>query len=190
MKNNTTVTTGIVRLSYEHLWEPASVNGSEEKFSASFIIPKSDKKTVKMIEEAIDAATKVGINSKWGGKLPKNLKTPLRDGDEERDDEAYKDAYFINANCTTKYPPFIIDRNKRPIPPMQQSEVYSGCYGLAVVNFYPFDSNGNRGVACGLSGFVKLTDGEPLATRISADEALDGIDLDALCDDGLDSDFD
>ena len=32
----------------------------------------------------------------FGGKIPANLKLPLRDGDIERpDDEAYADSYFI-----------------------------------------------------------------------------------------------
>ena len=101
MANNlkTKVITGIVRLSYEHVWEPASINGGEPKYSASLIIPKSDKKTVKAIEEAVEAAITEGIG-KFGGKKPNKaaLKLPLRDGDTEREDEAYKDAFFINAN--------------------------------------------------------------------------------------------
>ena len=36
-KNKTKVVTGTVRLSYEHVWEPASINGGEEKYSASLI---------------------------------------------------------------------------------------------------------------------------------------------------------
>ena len=100
----TTVSTGIVRLSYEHLWEPAAIEeGQEKKYSASFIIPKSDKKTLAKIKKAIELAKENGKTSKWGGVIPKNLKTPLRDGDEERpDDPAYKDAYFINANCSSR----------------------------------------------------------------------------------------
>ena len=92
MANNlkTKVITGIVRLSYEHVWEPASINGGEPKYSASLIIPKSDKKTVKAIEEAVEAAITEGIG-KFGGKKPNKaaLKLPLRDGDTEREDEAF-----------------------------------------------------------------------------------------------------
>ena len=187
MSNNTTVRTGLVRLSYEHLWEPVAVNdGDDKKYSASFIIPKSDKKTNKMIEDAIEAALETGVSSKWGVKRPKNLKLPLRDGDEERDDAAYENSMFVNANCTTKYRPFIVDREKRPIT--DEDAVYSGCYGLAVINFYAFDSNGNRGVACGLSGFMKVRDGEPMSTRISADEAFADVDTSEF--DDLDDDFD
>ena len=182
-KRSTIVTTGKVRLSYEHLIAPAAINdGDDPKYSASFIISKKDTKTIQLIEKAVQDAIKQGITSKWGGKKPGKLKLPLRDGDDERpDDEAYKDAYFINANCTTKYPPFIVDANKRPIT--NETEIYSGCYGLGVVSFYPFDVNGNRGVACGLLGFVKTNNGEPLASRISVDDALEGVDLSAYADD-------
>ena len=90
------VVTGVVRLSYAHVWEPASINGGDEKYSVSLIIPKSDKKTVKAIQDAVEQAKQDG-KAKFGGKIPANLKLPLRDGDIERpDDEAYSDSYFIN----------------------------------------------------------------------------------------------
>lgn len=36
--NSTKVVTGVVRLSYANVWEPASINGSNPKYSASLII--------------------------------------------------------------------------------------------------------------------------------------------------------
>lgn len=164
-KNNTKVVTGIVRLSYANVWEPASINGSNPKYSVSLIIPKSDTKTISAINAAIDAAIKEGT-AKFGGKTPNKaaLKLPLRDGDLERDDEAYKDSYFINANSTTA--PQIVDRAVNPI--LDRSEVYSGCYARVSVNFYAFNSNGNRGIACGLGNIQKIRDGEPLGGKSSA----------------------
>ena len=103
MSQQTKVVTGInTRLSYANVWEPKSINGSKEKYSVSLIIPKSDQKTVAAIEKAIDTAIQEGIG-KFGGKKPNkaNLKLPLRDGDVERDDAAYQDSYFINANSIT-----------------------------------------------------------------------------------------
>ena len=58
---NTKVITGKVRLSYAHVWEPVSINGGEEKYSVSLIIPKSDTKTVKDIQAAVDAAIDAGL---------------------------------------------------------------------------------------------------------------------------------
>ena len=164
-KLNTKVVTGVVRLSYEHVWEPASVNGSTPKYSVSLIIPKSDTKTIAAINAAIENAIKNGAG-KFGGKVPPKgaLKLPLRDGDLEREDEAYRDSYFINANSTT--PPQIVDRAVQPI--MDRNEVYFGCYVRVSINFYAFNSNGNKGVACGLGNIQKVRDGESLGGKSSA----------------------
>ena len=164
-KLNTKVVTGVVRLSYEHVWEPASVNGSTPKYSVSLIIPKSDTKTIAAINAAIENAIKNGAG-KFGGKVPPKgaLKLPLRDGDLEREDEAYRDSFFINANSTTA--PQIVDRSVQPI--MDRSEVYSGCYARVSINFYAFNSNGNKGIACGLGNIQKVRDGESLGGKSSA----------------------
>ena len=165
--NNQSNTKVIVpcRFSYLHCWEPDSVNGSEPKYSCSLIIPKSDTKTIAAINQAIDNAIRDGA-AKFGGKIPPKgaLKLPLRDGDTEREDEAYRDAYFINANSTTA--PQIVDRSVQPI--LDRSEVYSGCYARVSINFYAFNSNGNRGIACGLGNIQKVRDGEPLGGKTSA----------------------
>ena len=176
--NSTKVVTGVVRLSYEHVWEPASVNGSNPKYSVSLIIPKSDTKTIAAINQAIDNAIRDGA-AKFGGKIPPKgaLKLPLRDGDTEREDEAYRDAYFINANSTTA--PQIVDRSVQPI--LDRSEVYSGCYARVSINFYAFNSNGNRGIACGLGNIQKVRDGEPLGGKTSAaDDFATALDDDFL----------
>lgn len=108
------------RLSYAHLWEPDSINGSEPKYSVSCIIDKNDKETIAKIKKAIEVAKDEG-KGKWGGKIPANLKTPLRDGDIDRpEDEAYADSMFLNAN--SKQAPQIVDRQVQPI--LDQSEVY------------------------------------------------------------------
>ena len=166
-KSNTKVVTGIVRLSYANVWEPASINGSKPKYSVSLIIPKSDTKTISAINSAVDAAIRDGA-AKFGGKVPPKgaLKLPLRDGDVERDDEAYKGAYFVNANSTTA--PQIVDWAVQPI--LDRSEVYSGCYARVSINFYAFNTNGNKGIACGLGNIQKIRDGEPLSGRSTAED--------------------
>ena len=165
-RNNTTkVVTGVVRLSYANVWEPASVNGGSPKYSVSLLISKHDEKTVAAINAAIDTAIRDGA-AKFGGKIPNRaaLKLPLRDGDTERDDEAYKGCWFLNANSSTA--PQIVDRSVQPI--LDRSEVYSGCYARVSINFYAFNTNGNRGIACGLGNIQKVRDGEPLAGKPSA----------------------
>lgn len=175
MANNskTKVVTGTVRLSYANVWEPKSINGGAEKYSVSLIIPKSDKKTIAAINAAVDAAIEEGL-AKFGGKKPNKaaIKLPLRDGDAERDDEAYADSYFVNANSQT--PPQIVDQNVNPI--MNRSEVYSGVYARVSINFYAFNSNGNKGVACGLGNIQKVRDGQPLGNRSTAEDDFGAIE--------------
>lgn len=159
------------RWSYANVWEAKSINGGAPKFSVSLIIPKSDTKTVEKIKTAIEAAYKEGESKLKGNgrSVPalSAIKNPLRDGDTERpDDEAYANSYFINANSATA--PGIVDANCSPI--LERSEVYSGVYGRASISFYAFNSNGNKGIACGLNNLQKIRDGEPLGGRTRAED--------------------
>lgn len=181
--NPTKVITGPkTRWSYANVWDPKSINGGAPKYSVNLIIPKSDTKTVEKIQAAIQAAYEEGQSKlKGNGKsVPalSVLKTPLRDGDAERpDDEAYKDSYFINANSATA--PGIVDADRNPI--LERSEVYSGVYGRASINLYAFNSNGNKGIACGLNNLQKISDGEPLGGKSRAeDDFADDYDDDFL----------
>ncbi len=169
--NPTKVITGVdTRWSYANVWDPKSINGGTPKYSVSLIIPKSDKVTIQKIKAAIQSAYEEGESKlKGSGKSVPSLsviKTPLRDGDLERpDDEAYKNAYFVNANSATA--PGIVDADRQQI--IDRSEVYSGVYGRASINFYAFNSNGNKGIACGLNNLQKIRDGEPLGGKASAE---------------------
>lgn len=176
MSNNTNPTkviTGKVRFSYVNIFKSrAFQTGQDEKYSICLLIPKKDKETIKKIQAAVDAAIKQGISEKWGGKKPSNLKLPLRDGDDERAEEAeeYTGMCFLNANSNEK--PGIIDIYKNEI--LDPAEVYSGCWGRASINFYPFNSNGNKGVGVGLNNIQKLGDDEHLGgARASAEDDFD-----------------
>ena len=180
INNPTKVITGPnTRWSYANVWQPKSINGGAPKYSVSLIIPKSDTVTVEKVKAAIQAAYEEGESKlKGNGKTVPALsviKTPLRDGDTERpDDPAYANAYFINANSATA--PGIVDADRQPI--IDTSEVYSGVYGRASINFYAFNSNGNKGIACGLNNLQKIRDGEPLGGKASAESGFDTDDDD------------
>ena len=162
--NNQKVITNEVRLSYAHLFEPKSINGSDPKYSVSLLIPKEDKETIKLINEAIENAKEDGVG-KFGGKIPAKLKLPLRDGDEERpEDEVYEGCYFVNANSTTQ--PGLVNKYGAKIE--DSTELYSGCYGKASITFYAFNTQGNKGIACGLNNIMKTKDGEPLSGKADA----------------------
>ena len=182
--NPTKVITGVnTRWSYVNAWEPKSINGGAPKYSVSLIIPKSDTKTLEKIRAAIQAAYEEGQSKLKGNgrSVPalSALKTPLRDGDAERpDDEAYANSYFVNANSGTA--PGIVDADRNPI--LERSEVYSGVYGRASINFYAFNSNGNKGVACGLNNLQKIRDGEPLGGKSRAEDDFAEADEDDFLD--------
>lgn len=174
-KNNTSATKVVIpcRISFANIFEAKSVNGGDAKFSVSCLIPKSDKKTLLAIHKAVETAKEDGKTRKWGGKIPPNLKMPLRDGDIDRpDDENYQECMFINA--TSKDAPQVVDRRIQPITdPMM---VYSGCYCNVSVNFYPFNANSNRGVAAGLGNVQFVRDGERLSGRASAESDFDALE--------------
>lgn len=163
----TRIKTGKVRFSYAHVFEPySSEEGQDKKYSVAILIPKEDTKTLDKIEEAVKAAIESG-KAKFGGKVPANLKLPLRDGDEERpDDPNYEGMMFMNASSKNK--PGIVDANVEEI--ISQDEFYSGCWGRATVNFYAFNKAGNKGVACGLGNLQKLEDGDRLSGGPSAEQ--------------------
>lgn len=166
----TKVVTGKVRFSYLHVFQPWSAEENQaKKYSVCLLIPKSDKATLHKIAVAIDEAVQEGVSSKWGGKKPKNLHLPLRDGDEERADEhpEYSEMMFLNANSTTR--PGVVDKDLNEI--LDPEELYSGCWGRASINFFPYDSNGNRGIGVGLNNIQKLKDGDRLGgSRASAED--------------------
>lgn len=171
--NSTKVVTGKVRFCYVNVFEPTAMNeGDTPKYNVCILIPKSDTATIDKIKKAIEAAKEAGKAklADKNGRIPVNLKLPLRDGDKERlDDPAFEDHYFINANSMRQ--PSIVDRSLSPI--MSRDEFYSGCYGRASINFYAFNVQ-SKGIAAGLNNLQKLEDGEMLAGGSTAEEDFGG----------------
>jgi hypothetical protein len=162
----TAVTTGKVRLSYAHLFEPfAQTPGQEPKFSCTILIPKSDEKTVTAIKKAQLAAKK----AKFGDRPPTNLRNTLHDGDEEADLERnpeYAGHYFMAINSKTR--PGVVDKDVNPI--IDSTQVYSGCYALVQMNAYGYDNSGGKGITFGLNHVMKVADGEYLGGRSKAED--------------------
>jgi len=181
------VTQTEVRLSYENLITPRAQNeGDEPTFSTMILVPKSDTATVESIKGAIKSALDDGVASKWNGKRPANLKHPLRDGDVERpDDPNAKGMWFFNAKGPGggKEAPFLYGKNGNLIEPTGANAaqaIYSGVHGRVSLNFYPYDRNGNRGVAAGIVAFLSNEHGERLDSRPTANSALAEFGIDPL----------
>lgn len=172
--SSTKVVIGPVRFSYAHVWEPSAMNeDAPKKYSVAVLIPKSDKASIAKVNAAIEVAKTEGT-IKLGGKIPPNLKVPLRDGDLDRpDDEVYQGHFFMNCNSTNK--PGILDKDKNEI--LDKSEFYSGCYGFVSVNFYAFNTSGSKGIGAGLGNLMKTADGDKLSGGASAIEDFGNIDV-------------
>ncbi len=163
LMTDTKVRTGKCRLSYPHLFEKYE---KSDKYQCQLLIPKDDKESMRVIKEAIETAKAKGKAELWGNKIPGNYRSPLNDGDNLDDMEAYEGMYYLNAKSTRK--PQVVDLDRDDI--LDAEEVYSGCYVRASIVFYPY-SNEGKGVACLLNNIQKLEDGERLGGgAASADE--------------------
>jgi hypothetical protein len=157
---NSKVVTGKARLSYCYLTSPKADDKGDLKYGTAVLIPKSDVETLKRLKAAIESVKKdPAAITKWGGKLPGEMKLPLRDGDlKGEENPEYAGHYFFN--CNNKQKPGIVDANRNPI--IETSEIYSGMYGRVSVNFFAFNNSGNKGIGASLGNVQKLADGEPL----------------------------
>lgn len=176
---DTKVVTNKVRLSYCNLFQPRAVEeGQEAKYSCTILIPKSDKVTIQKIKAAIEAAKQAGA-SVFGGKVPANIKSPVHDGDGEKPNggeygEECKGHYVINASSKQK--PGVVDSRLNEI--LDSTEVYSGCFARASINFYAFSKSGNKGIACGLNNVQKIADGDYLGGRSRAEDDFEAVEDD------------
>lgn len=153
------------RASYAFVFEPKETPNGELKYQICLIFKKDNFDDWKQVVQAIinAAAKKFGNDA---NKWPKNLKCPMRDGDEERDGKEYEKAIFLNAGSKNK--PGIVDRALNPI--MDKDEFYSGCYARASLTFYPYDTSGNKGVGTGLNNLLFWDDGDRLDGSVKAED--------------------
>lgn len=167
------------RISYANLFEPRAPKGLEEKYySCVVLIDPEDKESLAAIDKAVEAAVKKGIASKWEGKRPRRLQTPLQDGDERESSDFHGWKFF---NCKARLAPAVLDRKKAPI--LDREQVYSGMWGIVCVNMYPYTAAGNNGVAAGLNAVLKTADDTRLGGSGSGERAFDNIEIDPLDDD-------
>ena len=173
--SETAIRLGEVRFSYAHVFSPRKdENGTDSKYSIQLLIPKTDTVAKQLIDAAIEAAKANGVAGKWGGKMPPagRLKMPLRDGDLEfPDDDTYTGMWFIN--CTsplTQRPGVRVLQDGQILEALDDDDFYSGCWGCAAINFFPYSTSGNTGVAAGLNNVIKTRDDKRLGGGHSAEQ--------------------
>lgn len=150
---------GPVRLAYCHLLEKYKFNGSandpEARYSACVMIPKTEKATVKALQQAIEAAKAYALEK--GMKLGKNPASPLKDGDD-KDAPEFAGHWLVDAKANRR--PGIVNRQMEPLT--DEDDVYSGMWAMVSMSAYPYSQSGNNGVAFGLDNVMKWKDDERL----------------------------
>lgn len=158
---STRVTTGEVRASYFSALAPRKneLSGKDE-FSTQILIPKTDTETI----AALKAAAKEALVAKFGDKIPKNVRNPLRDGDTETKQDGsplgkeYQGHFFCNVKSTSK--PGAIDTHGNDL--IGADDIVSGDYIRVSLNAYAYSQAGNNGVSFGLNNILLVRKGEPL----------------------------
>lgn len=180
--NPTTITIGECRLSYCNVFQPQPPFNNptgDPKFSVTVLVPKSNPAAKAAIDAAINAAIEAGVSAKWGGTRPPAPALCVHDGDGPRPSDGQpfgaecKDCWVFTASCKADRPPFVVDQNVQKI--INPAEVYSGCYANVNVTFYAYNQAGKKGIGCGLNGVQKTRDGEPLVSRVTAEEAFSAV---------------
>ena len=159
------VITGKVRLSFtQHVFTP----DEKGSYSIMLLIDKKDKETLAAINGTVEKfKTDPKAVTIWGSKFLASFKSPLRDGDTERDTEKYpeyKGHYFLNANTYNK--PSVVDSKMNDI--IDKSELYPGCFGRVSMIPAAFNVDGNKGIKFYLNNVQKLADGPAFGAGRSA----------------------
>ncbi|MEG2930850.1 MAG: DUF2815 family protein, partial [Ruthenibacterium sp.] len=159
------------RISYVHVWEPhANQPGQEPKYGVTVLLQKTEAAAKAAIDAAVNAAIARGVSSNWNGVCPPRVDVCIRDGDGVRpsDGNPYNDeckgCWVFTAS--SKKRPFVVDAAVQEI--IDPTAVYSGCYCLVNVDFFPYNNAGKKGIGCSLNGLQKVRDGEPLGISVNA----------------------
>ncbi len=155
-----------VRLLYPNVVAPRlnKLSGKME-YTITALVKKGGK-----LDKKLNTIINDLIKEQWGDKVPKNLKTPLKDGDVTHpEDAAYKGHYHFTAKSEEKCG--VIDGTNGGADVFTKEIVYGGCYGLLDITVSTFDQPANKGVTIYLQNVCKTKDGDFLGGKKSAQKA-------------------
>lgn len=147
------------RVSFPQVFKAEAFEDGDPKYAITMLFDKDADLTE--MKKAAEAAAK----EKWADKIPKNLRSPFRDGDEKELD-GYAGKIFVRASSKSK--PGVVDQNVKPI--VDPSEFYPGCYARATVVAFAYEAKGNKGVSFALLNVQKLGDGEAFGNRSNPED--------------------
>ena len=156
------VTTGPATLSWPHLAELEARNG-KPKVSTAVLVSKTDTATI----EALKSAVREAAIEKWGAKVPKSLRTPLKDGDNS-DYEEQAGHITFNASSIRRVP--IVGTDLLPYSDERiAEEVFGGQRARVAVRAFAYEVDGSKGVSFGLQMVQILGGGERFGGTASAE---------------------
>ena len=161
---STKVITGKVRLGYVNAFVPRAMSDeTEPKYSVMLIIDKDDAETLGKIKKAVESAKELGKEKvkEWKGRVPANLRLPIRDGAEKPDNPELEGKYFMNVKSAIK-PQVVKIVGGKLVEITDPAELYSGCYAKVSIGLYGYGRTGNNGIAAGLNNILFVEEGEPL----------------------------
>lgn len=144
-----------VRLSFPSIFHRSVFDGQEGKYEATFLIPKSDTETKKILDDAIKAL----ISESPKVTVPSD-KRCLKDGDDSEYD-GYASNWSLKAANSKR--PTVIGRDKAPLTD-EDGIVYAGCYVNAVIDFWLQNNKYGKRINANLYGVQFVKDGDPFGT--------------------------
>ena len=179
----TNVVTGKIRLGYVHVLEAHAFEGQDPKYSVQLMIPKEDTETIECIKKAAKNVFDAAKSDKLKGV--KKLKNPLRDGDEELNDDGeprLPGHYFMNVS--NKRQPILLKKSNGLLTETSDpNDLYSGVFAFVSLGFYAYNTAGNKGVTAGLNKILTTGKGEHLGGGTTVEEDFGDLDWDDEEDD-------
>lgn len=177
------ITLGPVKVCYVNVFEArSSFEGTDPKFSVRVLIDKTSPNLQDLLTGINHAINNAKVISQDKGKFSKGFpatgKIPLKDGDITLNGDGqpvHPGYWYMDAKANEMDKPGVVDIHHNPI--MDKSEVYSGCLAVLSLAMYGYDAPANKGISCGLSHFMKVSDGEPMGGKISVAKAFEGFEF-------------
>jgi len=172
------VITPKARINYAHVFNPKpGPNGEEASYSCVLVFDQGTDITP--LKNAAWAAAK----EKWGDKARgMQLRNPFRNNADRNGQEGFPSGgVFIT--CRSNNKPGIVDQSMAPVA--SADGLYSGCFVRASIRAFAYDNKGNKGISFALLNLQKMSDGDRLDNRRSADQDFEPLPgADPFSDDG------
>ena len=175
-----------VRLSYPSLFKPSGYQGSEPKYSATFLMEDGSEQH-KALKAAILSVAEEQFADKAKAVLKKqddnSMRRLLKHGNDNVDDEGeVRDGYadMVTIKASNKTAVRVIGRGKQDLTEADGIP-YAGCYVNAQIDLWAQDNAYGKRINCTLRGVQFVRDGEAFGGgRPAAADEFDELEVDEL----------